>query len=81
MTEGSADVPRCTVAMFRAAKRYLSCECGFAVAASELGDLIEAAKHHARQAHRMSLSDEQLTSLARDLDDGSLDTGRTTPAR
>ncbi len=50
-------------------KRHLACECGFSVSASDLTDLVEAAKHHALRAHQMVLSGEQLAALAEELDD------------
>ena len=52
-------------------KRYLTCECGFSIAASDLDDLVEAAKHHARQAHQMKLSADQLLAMTTNLDDDS----------
>jgi len=50
-------------------RRSLSCECGFSVAADALDDLVEAARHHAQQAHHMTLSVQQLASLAKELED------------
>jgi predicted small metal-binding protein len=50
-------------------RRSLSCECGFSVTANALDDLVEAARHHAQQAHQMTLSTQQLASLAKELDD------------
>jgi predicted small metal-binding protein len=43
----------------------LSCECGFRVESTDLDDLVERAKRHARGVHGMELSAEQLATLAR----------------
>jgi predicted small metal-binding protein len=46
-------------------RRYLACDCGYRVAADDVHDLIVHARRHARVAHGMDLSDEQIVWLTR----------------
>jgi hypothetical protein len=66
---GAADEPQTGAATVDEMKRSLSCECGFEITASEMQDLLEAARHHARQAHRMTLSAEHLRALEMESDE------------
>jgi predicted small metal-binding protein len=59
----AANVTQTTVGTVGEMKHCLTCECGFSITASDVGELIAAGKHHARHAHRMTLSAEQLLVL------------------
>jgi predicted small metal-binding protein len=48
--------------------RCLSCECGFYAASSDLDELIERGRRHARTVHAMELSTDQLVALTRPVD-------------
>ena len=48
--------------------RCLSCECGFYAASSDLDELVERGRRHARTVHGMELSVDQLVALTRPVD-------------
>jgi predicted small metal-binding protein len=48
--------------------KVLLCECGFEARASDLEELVEAVRRHAREEHAMALTHDEALTLIRDHD-------------
>lgn len=46
------------------AEKKVSCDCGAVVRASTDADLIARVRHHAREVHSMTMTDEQILAMA-----------------
>jgi predicted small metal-binding protein len=51
--------------------RRIHCDCGHEVVSSDLRDLIERARRHAREEHRIEMTEEQVLAIAEPGDEQS----------